>query len=308
MSQPFSPELANRLIHDKPGMTAKEIVGEALSRGIIEGTMVGQQGSLSKMLTNGKLPQVVRDETRRPYRFYPRTHRRDLPSDEPTEASDGPSPRPNFLPQVISFRPTSKQDRIVTALVLVKKAASRSEAIQWLLEQGISARLDQIEQVVAGADQIEEILREMQEPDDLKNEISSLVREVVSKPGVTESSSQDEADYPGGYRSPHLVRCKYTPHCREGLILFPSHDRSQFPGYKNRFILEADGKDLTAWVTSAASGTRSGDLAAGKYIMGGLQEWYRLRPELREGDTIIIEVLEPMRRYRLSARTNKTPE
>ncbi len=150
MPEPFSPEVATRLIHQEPGRTAQEIVEDALRRGIIVGTELGQKGALSKMLNSGRLPEVRRDEERRPYRFYPRNRK-----------SDGPTVRSDSSSQVISFRPTPKQDRVVTALVSVGVASTRTEAVQWLLEQGISAKADYVERALAAQAQIEELRRGM---------------------------------------------------------------------------------------------------------------------------------------------------
>jgi hypothetical protein len=150
MPEPFSPEVATRLIHQNPGRTAQEIVEDALNCGIIGGTVLGQKGALSKMFNGGRLPDVRRDEERRPQRFYPRNRK-----------GDGPTDRPESSSQVISFRPTPRQDRVVTALVSVGVASTRTDAVQWLLEQGISAKADYVERALATQAQIDELRRGM---------------------------------------------------------------------------------------------------------------------------------------------------
>lgn len=86
---------------------------------------------------------------------------------------------------------------------------------------------------------------------------------------------------------------------KHGLIPLPKQYRGYFPGYKVQFILETDIGEITTRVTSAPRGTPKGDPEAGYYIQGGLRPWYERHRELREGDKLIIEVIEPKERYRL---------
>jgi hypothetical protein len=91
----------------------------------------------------------------------------------------------------------------------------------------------------------------------------------------------------------------HTPR-KFGLIPLPREYRSFFPGYKIPFILETDIGEIKTKVTSGPKGTKIGDPEAGKYITGGLKPWYESHRELREGNKLIIEVIEPKKRYRLS--------
>ncbi len=83
------------------------------------------------------------------------------------------------------------------------------------------------------------------------------------------------------------------------IIPLPKKHRSFFPGYKNPFILITDIGEIRTKVTSAPKGTEYGDPQAGNYIMGGLKPWYGKHSDLKEGDRLIIEVVEPKKRYRL---------
>lgn len=85
-----------------------------------------------------------------------------------------------------------------------------------------------------------------------------------------------------------------------GLIPVAKDIRSFFPGYNVDFILQTDIGDRTVHVTSSATDTKLGDPEAGSYITGGLKDWYRKHHQLKDGDIIIIEVIEPKRKYRLS--------
>lgn len=73
-----------------------------------------------------------------------------------------------------------------------------------------------------------------------------------------------------------------------------------FPGYKVKFIMESDIGPLTVQRTSAPKGTPRGDPDAGAYITGGLRQWYEKHPQLKDGDRVRIECINPGRRYKLS--------
>jgi len=90
----------------------------------------------------------------------------------------------------------------------------------------------------------------------------------------------------------------YSPR-KWGLIPIPREYRSFFPGFKVNFILQTDIGNLTVKVTSGPNGTRVGDPEAGTYITGGLKPWYDRHKNLKDGDTISIEVIEPKRKYKL---------
>lgn len=165
MAEPFSPEVADQLIRERPGRTAEEIVSDALSRGIIGSrsrnfAIASQGGALVKMYQQGRLAQVWRDESQRPYRYYPAGYREDPDS----RKIAGPSVEP--VSAVVSFRPTQKQERVVAALVAVGIAASRSEAVHWLLDQGIAAKSDFVERAIATQAQIEELRTGMRVPNE----------------------------------------------------------------------------------------------------------------------------------------------
>jgi hypothetical protein len=83
------------------------------------------------------------------------------------------------------------------------------------------------------------------------------------------------------------------------IIPLPKEYRSFFPGYKIPFILITDIGEIRTKVTSAPKGTEYGNSEAGAYIMGGLKPWYGKHSDLKEGDKLIIEVVEPKKRYRL---------
>ncbi len=77
-------------------------------------------------------------------------------------------------------------------------------------------------------------------------------------------------------------------------------DRNILPGFKQNFELVTDAGVFSAHLISAPKGTPVGDPNAGKRIRGRLRPWFDRHPELKAGDTLRIEALEPGKRYRLS--------
>ena len=93
----------------------------------------------------------------------------------------------------------------------------------------------------------------------------------------------------------------YTPR-KYALLPLPKAYRQFFPGYKVDFDLETNCGIIRAHVTSAPKGTLYGDPDAGKFIVGNLSDWYNTHQELKRGDILHFECLEPGKRYRLSVR------
>ena len=154
MASPFTSQVATKLIRENPGWSAQEIVKDALDRGIIgsrgRNHMAGQVGALAKMHNSGSLTEVWRAEHQRPYRYYPKD-----------AAIVQQQPKPVSEP--ITFRPTPEQEEILTALTETKRFLSRSEAVQWLLAQGIASKQGDIYRIVQTYREIERLRSEVQE-------------------------------------------------------------------------------------------------------------------------------------------------
>jgi hypothetical protein len=89
------------------------------------------------------------------------------------------------------------------------------------------------------------------------------------------------------------------------LIPVPKDKRRFFPGYKVSFELKTDDAGVfTAHITSAPGRPPRGDLDAGGQIRGRFGQWYVRHPELKAGDKVRIEALEPGKRYKLSTPDN----
>ena len=148
-----------------PDRTNEEIVADALARGIIgsrgKDPLASQGGALTKMYLEGRLPDIRRDESRRPYRYHPkRTENNQLDSKDP------PTIQPVI--QSITFRPTAEQDQVLTALVSVGAFPTRTEAIQWVLDQGVAAKHDFIQQALDTHQQIEKLRQGLRSSDNGK--------------------------------------------------------------------------------------------------------------------------------------------
>ncbi len=85
-------------------------------------------------------------------------------------------------------------------------------------------------------------------------------------------------------------------------IPLPKDKRHFFPGFKVSFELITDVETVTAHVTSEPHGASMdvGNPYAGTHIRGKLGPWYARHPELKAGDRLRVEALEPGKRYKLS--------
>ncbi len=78
----------------------------------------------------------------------------------------------------------------------------------------------------------------------------------------------------------------------------PKKYRGDFPGFKAPFILETAIGEITTYISCAPKGTLTGDPQAGHWV-GNLKKWYEKHPEIKVGDKLIFEIIEPLKRYRL---------
>ena len=90
------------------------------------------------------------------------------------------------------------------------------------------------------------------------------------------------------------VEVELTPACfKYHLFNIRKDFRAIFPGYREPFILETDVGEIKTYVCGAPAGTKIGDPEKGAYIQSGLQKFFKAHPELKEGDKLTIEILEP---------------
>ena len=92
---------------------------------------------------------------------------------------------------------------------------------------------------------------------------------------------------------PAYLRYKY--------IHIPQEYRSQLPGFKIPFELETDRGVFQVYIGDAnlPANLSQGSMQSKNAEIRRLGEWFRAHPELKVEDKLIIEVIEPMKRYRL---------
>jgi len=147
----LSAEVATKLVAENEGRTAKEIIVDGLDRGIIGGTVAGQQGALVKLYSNGRLVKVRRDKQQGRYRYY-------------LKGSTGVQQAPKSVGEtIVTFRPTYEQEEILTAFTETRTFSNRSEVVQWLLNEGISSKRGYIDEVMQIYREIERLRREVQQ-------------------------------------------------------------------------------------------------------------------------------------------------
>ena len=150
MSGPLTVEVATKLVLENTGRSPQEIIRDGLDRGIIRGTVAGQVGALAKLYNSGRLQEVWRDEQQRPYRYY-------------TKGSVVVPLSPKPISEPITFRPTPEQEEILDALTETRNCSSRSEAVHWLLNQGMASKQKAIHGILQKYRAIERLRREAQQ-------------------------------------------------------------------------------------------------------------------------------------------------
>ena len=154
MPSSFNAYVATRYVMQHPGCTAKEVVTDLLNTGQIasrgRNRMAGQVGAFVKMFNSGRLPDLRRDVQQRPYRYYPKG-----------SATVQPPSKPICEP--VTFRPTTEQERVLTALTETRRFSSRSEAVVWLIDHGVAANQEEISRIAQTYEEIERLRRQVQQ-------------------------------------------------------------------------------------------------------------------------------------------------
>lgn len=96
-----------------------------------------------------------------------------------------------------------------------------------------------------------------------------------------------------------------APSCLKYYYMNIARYRQLFPGYKVPFTLETDKGEFVTHVSGAPKGSSYGDPKRGSFF-SGIKRWYLEHPELRVGSKVLIEVIEPLKRYRLSIHENSS--
>jgi len=82
------------------------------------------------------------------------------------------------------------------------------------------------------------------------------------------------------------------------LVKIPKKFRPLFPGYKVPFTLETNVGEIETYMVGGYSSKKKGDLAAGRGFSKGLSKWFK-HNDVKEGDILVIEIIEPHKRYKL---------
>jgi len=113
------------------------------------------------------------------------------------------------------------------------------------------------------------------------NEMRAIAGEIVRK--TLEQATKNK----------NVIELKLNLSSREYLYIpLPKDKRHFFPGYKVSFQLETDVGMFTAHVPYPPN--------AGGHIRGRFGPWFAKHPDLKGGDKLRIEALEPGKRYKLS--------
>lgn len=207
--------------------------------------------------------------------------------------------------------------RILKGLLLKENILNKS------IKQTIVKREEEIQEansiiesikneIMGQIDKIQNEIKELSLKEEEKGKIHSI-KEQYKLNQETESKTQKIRPYEmQKYRTRNIfskssdkieivLNNLHTPK-KYALIPLPKELRYLFPGFKVKFELETDIGLILTKVTSGPKGTEYGDPVVGNYIQGNLKRWYEAHPELKNGNTLIISVVEPKKRYSLTIR------
>ncbi|MBI4301467.1 MAG: hypothetical protein HY664_02530 [Chloroflexi bacterium] len=152
MKTGFSHEVAPRLIRESPGMTSDEVAKLALSNELCSSDAKDPVRSLgntlAKEVREGRLPEIVARRDGNILRYYPK----DTPS----------TIEPNSGYESISIRLNRFSIEQADLLVEVERFKNRSEALAWLIDEGIRTNEEFLKEVREGIEKIGEIKRSLQ--------------------------------------------------------------------------------------------------------------------------------------------------
>jgi Arc/MetJ-type ribon-helix-helix transcriptional regulator len=150
MKREFMDLAANSIIPTFPGQTAQWIAGEALAHDSelsdAKNPIVSLANTLSKQVQTGREKRIRRERISGIYRYSPAS------GSFPSDSIEG----------VIVQLPLSMQElKDIDNLVAVDKFHNRSDAIKWLVMEGITANRGYLDKVADTRNQIEQLKREV---------------------------------------------------------------------------------------------------------------------------------------------------
>jgi len=93
-----------------------------------------------------------------------------------------------------------------------------------------------------------------------------------------------------------VVRSAYL---KQRYLRVPVGQRKRFPGFKVPFRVETCKGVFQAYVTDTHPSRWEPGSANTEALIRGLGAWFRAHPQIKAGDTLVIECVEPMKLYRL---------
>ena len=151
MKKGFSHGVAPDLIRERPGMTSRQVAELAMDRDLSSSDskvapVFSLSSTLAKEVREGRLPEVVARKERGVLRYYP-AGVGESGTGETSYESDG----------MVSIRLPLEQIQIADQLVQVDKFGSRSEALAWLVAEGVVRNRDTVNKVNAAVQRIRAI-------------------------------------------------------------------------------------------------------------------------------------------------------
>ena len=146
MKKGFSHVVAPDLVRQKPGMTAEEVAELALRRGLCSSdakktdpkTSLGN--TLAKEVREGRLPEIRAERVGGVLCYYPA-------SDGPPRSSTTTTSPPTSPDEPVSIRLPREKVEVADFLVEAGQFSTRSEALAYLVGEGIARNHPQIEKV-----------------------------------------------------------------------------------------------------------------------------------------------------------------
>ena len=140
-------KIAEALVKERPGLAAEEYARMALDRGIAQSNSKDPVQSLAttlmKQVREGRTTEIYADQVRGKLRYYP--------------TGDLLNPPGRRLPHLLftDVRMSPDTAKRVRTLLEVGLFANEKEAASWLLEEGVRAQRDTLDQIESQAEEIE---------------------------------------------------------------------------------------------------------------------------------------------------------
>ena len=153
MKSGFMNFVATKLIPDHPGQTARWYAKQYLQLGDNLSTAKNPEESLAntldKQVRQGREKQVRRERIAGSYCYFPVTQSSNSKNDSTVEDV------------VVQIRLSKHELKDIDNLIIVDKFKGRSDAIKWLVAEGIKAKRDYLDKVGDVTTQIEQMKRQV---------------------------------------------------------------------------------------------------------------------------------------------------